>query len=90
MYNSSYTYAREEHTMKTFFPVTSEEAARICAAPEPSLLDRARNRVNRDAVSAYPNETWEEIADHQLDHDPTPAQAARHDEDNPCIIRGTE
>jgi hypothetical protein len=56
--------------MKTFFPVTDEEAARICAAPEPNLLDRARNRVNRD--------------------NPTPAQAARHGEDNPCIIRGTE
>ena len=22
----------------------------------------------------YANETWEELADHQLDHDPTPAQ----------------
>jgi hypothetical protein len=27
----------------------------------------------------YPNETWEEVADHQLDHDPTPAQITLHE-----------
>lgn len=25
-------------------------------------------------LEAPPNETWEEVADHQLDHDPTPFQ----------------
>lgn len=26
----------------------------------------------------FPDETWQEVADHQLDHDPTPAQEALH------------
>jgi len=30
------------------------------------------------AVYPYVNETWEEIADHQFDHDPTPEQAYLH------------
>lgn len=51
----------------------------------PSVFEDMRDAVeNTDRISviealdipAYTNESWEEIADHQLDHDPTPAQLA--------------
>ena len=33
-----------------------------------------------DEPLPYPDETWQEFADHQLDHDPTPAQITLHKE----------
>jgi hypothetical protein len=34
------------------------------------------------------DETWQELADHQLDHDPTPGQQAQHEalsEEHTCV-----
>lgn len=48
----------------------------MCDAVEQTAIP-AIDRL-KTAPSPYPNESWREIADHQLCHDPTPAQEALH------------